>query len=255
MPPASPAVPRTSSSSSMRSAGCAASVVPGPPCGRGPANAAGVLRAQRTNRLWLSAFLRWSVGTRVAASRSVALPLLGFDAAADPRDSRHTLELLLLDQVRIEGWDRVLFIECGDGWVVEEACRRMGKGYVCGLSLAPQLVAVAVQLRGVPGRIEFDTWSGEQLPLSDGSFDRVIVCAPWDAYKQPPVVLTEVSRVLRLSGAAYLLTAGAPSATFFPAPAGAALTEGGGYGFGKDPPPFPGSTSPLLIPTRHPATS
>jgi len=239
----------------MRSSCCAASVVPGRHCGQGAANAAAVLRAQRTNRLWRSAFLRWSLGTRVAASRSVALPLLGFDAAAEPRDSRHTLELLLLDQVRIEGWDRVLFIECGDGWVVEEACRRMGKGYVCGLSLSPQLVAVAVQLRGVPGRIEFDTWSGEQLPLSDGSFDRVIVCAPWDAYKQPPVVLTEVARVLRLSGAAYLLTAGAPSATFYRALAGAALTEVASYVCENAPARCPGSTSPLLIHVRHRATS
>jgi len=115
--------------------------------------------------------------------------------------------------------------------------------------------AGAVQLRGVPGRIEFDTWSGEQLPLSDGSFDRVIVCAPWDAYKQPPVVLTEVARVLRLSGAAYLLTAGAPSATFYRALAGAALTEVASYVCENAPARCPGSTSPLLIHVRHRATS
>jgi SAM-dependent methyltransferase len=234
---------------------CAASVVPGRHCGLGAANAAAVLRAQRTNRLWLSAFLRWSLGTRVADSRSVALPLLGFDATAELRDSRHTLELLLLDQVRIDGWDRVLFIECGDGWVVEEACRRMGKGYVCGLSLSPELVDVAVQLRGVPGRIEFGTWSGEELPLSDRSFDRVIVCAPWDVYQQPPVVLTEVARVLRLGGGAYLLTPGAPSATFYRALADAGLTELPSSACENGPARCPGSASPVLIHVRHRATS
>jgi len=44
------------------------------------------------------------------------------------------------------------FVECGDGWLVEEAWRRLGKGSVWGLSTSRQLVELAVRLRAVPGR-------------------------------------------------------------------------------------------------------
>src|SRR5262245_44233123 len=50
------------------------------------------------------------------------------------------LDALLLDRVRLRAWDRLLFIECGDGWLAEEASRRIGRGWVCGLSASNRLV-------------------------------------------------------------------------------------------------------------------
>ncbi|HEV8509916.1 MAG TPA: class I SAM-dependent methyltransferase [Gemmatimonadales bacterium] len=128
------------------------------------------------------------------------------------QSAARSFELLFLDQIRIDGWDQVLFLECGDGWVAEEAWRRMGKGYVCGLSVSLQDVDAAVRLRGVPGRLEFKTWSGEGLPLPDRSFDRVIVCVPWSTFREPSTVLAEVARVLRPNGAAYLCDGPVPAA-------------------------------------------
>jgi len=81
----------------------------------------------------------------------------------------------------------------------------MGKGCVYGLSTSPQLVALAVRLRGVPGRVEFKTWGGERFPLPDRSFDGVISCVSWDRYREPVAVLREMARVLRPDGDAYLL--------------------------------------------------
>src|SRR2546430_9635072 len=47
--------------------------------------------------------------------------------------ARRGLDLLVLDHVRIQAWDRILFVECGDGWIAEEAWRRALRAYVCGL--------------------------------------------------------------------------------------------------------------------------
>jgi len=115
------------------------------------------------------------------------------------------LDLGVLDHVRMRAWDRLLFVECADGWLVEEAWRRLGKGCVCGLSKSPELVDLAVRMRGVPGRVEFKRWDGGRFPLAYPSFDRVISCVPCGRYLEPVAVLREIARVLRPDGDAYLL--------------------------------------------------
>lgn len=81
----------------------------------------------------------------------------------------------------------------------------MVRGRACGLSESPQLVELAAQLRGVPGSVEFHAWDGTRFPLPDRSFDRVISCASWSAYREPVAVLHEVARVLHPGGTAYLI--------------------------------------------------
>jgi len=34
---------------------------------------------------------------------------------------QRAFDLRVLEHVRIKAWDRLLFVECGDGWLVEEA--------------------------------------------------------------------------------------------------------------------------------------
>jgi len=143
----------------------------------------------------------------------VNVPLLNTDLTLECDSPPGAVGLWLLDQVRMEAWDRLLFVECGDGWLVEEAWRRMRRGRVVGLSMSPRLVAAAAQLRGVPGVVEFRTWGGERFPLPDQSFDRVISCASWGWYREPAAVLHQVTRVLRPGGDAYLLALDQPSAT------------------------------------------
>jgi len=145
-----------------------------------------------------------AAGTCIATPCSVSVPLLSTDTTLERERPLGTVGLWLLDQVRMEAWDRVLFVECGDGWLVEEAWRRMRKGRVVGLSTSPWLVDLAVQLRGVPGLVEFSTWGGERFPLPDRSFDRVISCASLGRYREPSALLHEVARVLRPGGDAYL---------------------------------------------------
>jgi len=119
-------------------------------------------------------------------------------------DARRPLELFVLDHVKIQAWDRILFVQCGDGWIVEEAWRRAVRAYVCGLDTSGADVALAKQLREVAGKVEFATWDGRSLPVSAGAFDRVIafLAAP----PSPPATLVcDLRRVLRRDGDLYLL--------------------------------------------------
>ena len=141
----------------------------------------------------------------IATSLGMSSRPLAVDPTNESLGQRRAVELLVLDQVRIQAWDRLLFIECGDGWLVEEAWRRMAKGYVCGLGTSPRLLELAVRLRGIPGRVEFKTWGGERFPLPDRTFNCVISCVPWVCYRKPLAALREMARVLRPDGAAYLL--------------------------------------------------
>ena len=117
----------------------------------------------------------------------------------------HSAELALLEKLRLWGWERLLFIDCGDGWVAEEAWRRLVKGCVCGVDRSPELVAGAARMRGVPDKLEFKTWDGRQLPYPDAYFDSVVW--PCDAADWTDVlgVVCEMRRVARAGAELYLV--------------------------------------------------
>src|SRR2546421_1932800 len=121
--------------------------------------------------------------------------------------ARRGLDLLVLDHMRLQAWDRILFVECGDGWIAEECWRRAARAYVFGVDRSSRQVAAARQLRQVPGKLEFDTWDGSRLPVPDSGFDRVMArcvpVAPGDA----AALMREVQRALRPDRDAYLLHA------------------------------------------------
>ncbi|PYP51722.1 MAG: hypothetical protein DMD45_07095 [Gemmatimonadetes bacterium] len=128
---------------------------------------------------------------------------VALDTVAVP--PRRTLDLLVLDRVKIQAWDRILFVECGDGWIAEEAWRRAVRAYVCGLDLSVALIALARQLREVPGKLEFRTWDRHRLPTPDGAFDRVVATFVPLGVVDPAALLRDVQRVLRPAGDVYLL--------------------------------------------------
>jgi ubiquinone/menaquinone biosynthesis C-methylase UbiE len=112
---------------------------------------------------------------------------------------------LLLDQVPLRAWNRVLAVECGDGWVAEEAWRRLGRGYVCGVDMSPAMTELAERLRGVSKHLEFKVWDGERLPFPKGSFDCVLSSFALHRYAAPATVLGEIRRVVHSEGELYLL--------------------------------------------------
>jgi len=143
------------------------------------------------------------VGTGIATSAGVtANPLTG---ATLDIGVRRALDLLVLDHIKVQAWDRVLFVQCGDGWIVEEAWRRAVRAYVCGLDTSAADVELAKQLREVPGKLEFQRWDGQDLPVPDRDFDRVVATFAPGLGQDPTVLCRELRRVLRAEGDAYLL--------------------------------------------------
>ena|SRR5256885_5824228 len=57
-----------------------------------------------------------------------------------PGDVLRDWDTHLLDVARIRAWERLLFVERGDGWIAEEAWRRALKGSACGLDTSPSQV-------------------------------------------------------------------------------------------------------------------
>jgi ubiquinone/menaquinone biosynthesis C-methylase UbiE len=112
---------------------------------------------------------------------------------------------LLLDYTRIRAWDRVLSVECADGWAAEELWRRLARGYVCGIDISPHMISLASKLRAVPGKLEFRVWDGESFPFAEESFDCVISTFGFHRYVNPEGVMREMARVLRPAGDAYIL--------------------------------------------------
>ena len=128
-------------------------------------------------------------------------------AGRDERSVPRELDLLVLDEIRIGAWEHVLVVECGDGWAVEEAWRRMTKGYACGVDTSVALVALANRLRAVPGKLEFRPWDGRSLGWPDGSFDRVLSRFALARCADPTAAVREMHRVLRAGGWGYFLEA------------------------------------------------
>ena len=142
--------------------------------------------------------------TAAAPPGEISAPSVEITAPA----ARHELDLLVLEQLRLRALERLLFVQCGDGWAVEEAWRRVTRSYVCGVDTSPTLVARAAALRGVPGKVEFDSWDGCRLPLADGSFDWVVSRFAFEQCSEPDTLLREIRRVLRGGGELYLLEVG-----------------------------------------------
>lgn len=152
-----------------------------------------------------SATVGGAPGTTVAPPVRVTLPRHCPDATSARERLQRSRSLLLLDQARIQAWQPLLFVECGDGWIVEEAWRRARRGYACGVDTSAALVARATALRGVTGALEFQTWDGSRLPCASGSFQFVMSTLSVHQLANPADVFREMYRVLQPGGDVYLI--------------------------------------------------
>ena len=111
----------------------------------------------------------------------------------------------MLRAARLKAHTRILVTECRDGWAAEEACRRVLRGYVCGVDVSHDMVTLARRYREIEGRLEFAVWDRASLPFEDAAFDLVLIPFSVHRFPKPRDVIREVVRVLRPDGRALVL--------------------------------------------------
>ena len=118
----------------------------------------------------------------------------------------------LLDDLRIQGNERVLDVGCGHGLLLIGAARRVPQGRAVGIDLwsqedqgknARELTLHNAQLEGVAERVEVQTGDMRKLPFGDGEFDAVV--ASLSIHNIPDVAgrneaIREIARVLKPGG-------------------------------------------------------
>lgn len=104
----------------------------------------------------------------------------------------------VLDAARVAEGDRVLDIACGTGVLARDAANRVGlEGEVVGVDPNVGMLAVAQELSD---GIDWREGVAEDLPVEDGSFDRVVSQFGMMFFRDPSAALREVSRALAPGG-------------------------------------------------------
>jgi ubiquinone/menaquinone biosynthesis C-methylase UbiE len=108
-----------------------------------------------------------------------------------------------LDLVPIEPGQSVLDVGCGPGSLTLAAKRRVGRGTVCGIDPAPEMIALARAKSARAGEaVDFRVGVIEDLPFEDGSFDVALSSLMLHHLPLEPRRrgLAEVRRVLKPGG-------------------------------------------------------
>jgi arsenite methyltransferase len=128
------------------------------------------------------------------------------------RRGKFTVWAELLDQLKLQGDERLLDIGCGRGAVLLMAAQRLPRGRAVGVDLwstkdqsgnAEAVTLRNAALEGVADRIELHTGDMRQLLFDDGSFDVVVSSLAihniWGAGERAKA-LREAARVLKQGG-------------------------------------------------------
>ncbi|MBU0508158.1 class I SAM-dependent methyltransferase [bacterium] len=102
---------------------------------------------------------------------------------------------------------RILDSGCGFGGVAIEVARAFPETEIVGVDLSEPLLEMARLLaeeKGIASRSRFEKASVESLPFEDDSFDVVINTFMLHIVENPPAMLNEIERVLKLNGHLFL---------------------------------------------------
>ncbi|MDQ6888635.1 MAG: methyltransferase domain-containing protein [Gemmatimonadota bacterium] len=126
-----------------------------------------------------------------------------WDASAYHRvsDPQFGWGMAVLDQLQLDGRERVLDIGCGSGRLTAELRTRLGSGSVVALDASSSMVGAARELLAArfPDRWDVVLASGDRLPFP-ASFDIVFSTATFHWIPDHPRLFREILRVLRPRG-------------------------------------------------------
>jgi SAM-dependent methyltransferase len=113
---------------------------------------------------------------------------------------------LLIECAQIEAGDRVLDVGCGTGGFAR-AIAETASAAVTGIDYSERFIAFA---REVPapqrGEVEWKVGSAEALPVTDGSFDRVLLSLVLHQLQHPELAAAEAFRALAAGGRVVIRT-------------------------------------------------
>jgi len=108
-----------------------------------------------------------------------------------------------VDLIGLKPGMALLDVGCGTGWATRYvASLAAGQGRFCGIDISPGMIERA-EAQSTEGT-EFRLGNSEQLPYTDGSFDRIICTNSFHHYRDPLKATQEFSRVLKIGGMLYL---------------------------------------------------
>lgn len=125
------------------------------------------------------------------------------------------LRTMLVDQLDLKGYERVLDFGCGTGTLAVMIKQKYPGCIVTGIDVDPQVLEIASKKAQSAG-ISFLEYDGMKLQFAEGSFDRVVSSFVLHHLSSPEKVaaLKELYRVLRKGGELHVLDFGVPKDSF-----------------------------------------
>ena len=115
-----------------------------------------------------------------------------------PENQRKVKTRLQALRISVNG-GKLLDVGCGTGFIINLATDLFDEIY--GIDATPEMLA---KIDTQQGKIQLHHGLAEHLPFSDGYFDAVTAYSFIDHVKSMPVVLSEMARVLKVGGQAYI---------------------------------------------------
>jgi len=133
-----------------------------------------------------------------------------FDSIADKWDSFENMEVLQnklsaeLGQMKIACDERILDIGCGTGNLVMALIKKLGEsGKIWAVDISKKMLEVA-QKKITDLRIHWIQSDAENLPFTEGFFDRVMCFSVWPHFNDKVQAALEIRRVLRRGGTMHI---------------------------------------------------
>jgi len=133
-----------------------------------------------------------------------------FDSIADKWDSFENMEALQnklnagLGQMKIACDERILDIGCGTGNLVMALIKKLGEsGKIWAVDISKKMLEVA-QKKITDFQIHWIQSDAENLPFTEGFFDRVMCFSVWPHFNDKVQAALEIRRVLRRGGTMHI---------------------------------------------------
>jgi ubiquinone/menaquinone biosynthesis C-methylase UbiE len=107
----------------------------------------------------------------------------------------------------LAGARRILDVGCGPGQFTVMAAEALPEADICGVDLAPTMIALArrhAAASPAASRLHFEVADVARLPFPDGNFDAVLSTGSIKHWPDQVAGLTEIHRVLRRDGRAFI---------------------------------------------------